>query len=116
MRIYRVKTEYVDKFSNDPMWAEAPFLTDEQYSWLTEEWGDISGMVEAITVSRYAFEDIRAAADCPDEDVVDAAVNMLGEWCAEYDPQNWNGEYYDADGLRIFPRYIGEELAGYEAR
>ena len=116
MTIYRVKTECVDSYSNDPMWCEAPYLTERQYNDLSSEWGDLSGDVEEITVSRYAYADLRYAADCPDRDVLSAAINMLGEWFTEYNMDEWNGEYFEADGLRIYPVYSGEEIVGYEER
>jgi hypothetical protein len=48
-------------------------------------------------------------------------VNALGEWLSQYGDDSWNGEYYDADGLKIFPVYnqISEDefdLVGYEIK
>ena len=45
----------------------------------------------------------------------------MGEWFDHYGNDYWNGEYYDADDLRIYPVYkeVEEdeyELIGYEAR
>lgn len=39
----------------------------------------------------------------------------------QYGDQFWNGEYYDADGLRLFPVYVEVdedqfEITGYEVR
>ena len=48
-------------------------------------------------------------------------VNALGEWFDHYGSDYWNGEYYDADDLRIYPVYkeVEEdeyEIIGYEVR
>lgn len=67
----------------------------------------------------YAYEELRAKATSPEATQDD--INALGEWFDAHGSIYWNGEYYDADGLRLFP--INEEVAederevvGYEFR
>ena len=67
----------------------------------------------------YAYEELREKATANDATQKD--INALGEWFEAHGSMYWNGEYYDADGLRLFP--INEEVAedewevvGYEFR
>lgn len=67
----------------------------------------------------YAYEELKAKAISPVAKQED--INALGEWFEAHGSMYWNGEYYDADGLRLFP--IHEEVAedefeviGYEFR
>ena len=66
----------------------------------------------------YDYKDLKAAVDAnPSQE----NINALGEWFSNWGNDFWNGEYYDADDLRIFPVYkeVEEdefELIGYEAR
>ena len=50
-------------------------------------------------VGRYDFEELRAAAESGRKEDVD----RLGEWLETYGDRRWNGEYYDADGLEVYP-------------
>lgn len=48
-------------------------------------------------------------------------VNNLGEWFENYGLKFWNGEFYDADGLRLYPIFedVGQdefEPVGYELK
>lgn len=66
----------------------------------------------------YSYKDLKAAVDT---NPTPENINALGEWFDHYGNDYWNGEYYDADDLRIYPVYkeIDEdnfELIGYEAR
>lgn len=66
----------------------------------------------------YSYKDLKTAYDTnPSQE----NINTLGEWFQQYGDSCWNGEYYDADNIRIYPVYkeIAEdefELIGYEAR
>ena len=54
-------------------------------------------------MNRYSYSELLEAVkanETPDN------VNALGEWFERYGDQFWNGEYYDADGLRLFPGYV----------
>lgn len=57
--------------------------------------------------NRYSYEELRAAATVPGATQID--VDTLGSWLADFDPASWNGEYYDADGLRLYPVYDWDE-------
>ena len=69
-------------------------------------------------MNRYSYSELLEAAkanETPDN------VNALGEWFEQYGDQFWNGECYDADGLRLFPVYVEVsedqfEITGYEVR
>ena len=50
---------------------------------------------------RYEYEAIRAAAIAPG--ATQGEIDRLGEWFDRYGSMYWNGEYYDADGYRVFP-------------
>lgn len=71
-----------------------------------------------ISMNRYSYSELLEAVKAnatPDN------VDALGEWFEQYGDQFWNGEYYDADGLRLFPVYaeVSEdqfEITGYEVR
>lgn len=70
-----------------------------------------------MTFGRYEYaEERRAAIENPTAENLAA----LADWLDAYDPQAWNGEYYDIDGKRLTPIY-GEEdedgnfpIIGYE--
>ena len=52
-------------------------------------------------VGYYDYEELRKAAGSgKSED-----INRLGEWFSLFGARYWNGEYYDADGLEIYPVY-----------
>ena len=62
----------------------------------------------------YDYEELRAKALNGKQEDIDA----LGEWLEQHGEKYWNGEYYDADGLRVYPVYneLDEdeyELTGY---
>lgn len=48
------------------------------------------------------------------------AAIALGEWFNAYGDRCWNGEYYDADGMRLYPVYRWDdeldqgEIIGWE--
>jgi len=65
-------------------------------------------------MNRYSYEELRNAAKSGKK----ADINALGEWFSTYGTEYWNGEYYDADGMEVWPVYkeVNEdefELAGY---
>ena len=67
----------------------------------------------------YNYQEIRAAATAPN--AAQADIDALGEWFQANGQQYWNGEYFDADGLRVYPVYRETEpdeyeLTGYEIR
>ena len=69
-------------------------------------------------MNRYSYAELRQAVEA---DPTPENVAALGEWLEKYDPRSWNGEYYSADGLRIFPIYTETEpdeyeITGYEIR
>ena len=71
-----------------------------------------------ILMNRYSYSELLEAVKAkatPDN------VNALGAWFEQYGDQFWNGEYYDADGLRLFPVYVEVsedqfEITAYEVR
>ena len=71
-----------------------------------------------MTINYYSYEELKAAVIA---DASESNVNALGEWFSSYGSDYWNGEYYDADDLRVFPvlREVDEdefEIVGYELR
>lgn len=69
-------------------------------------------------MNRYSYEELLNAVKTA---ATEENVNALGEWFNSYGMDYWNGEYYDADGIRIYPVYteVDEdeyELTGYEIR
>ena len=69
-------------------------------------------------MNRYSYSDLLEAVK---KNETAENVNALGEWFEQYGDQFWNGEYYDADGLRLFPVYVAIseeqfEITGYEVR
>lgn len=69
-------------------------------------------------MNRYSYDELLAAVNsAPTQE----NINALGEWFNSYGMDYWNGEYFDADGLRIYPvlKEFDEdeyELVGYELR
>lgn len=71
-----------------------------------------------ISMNRYSYSERLEAVkanETPDN------VNALGEWFEQYGDRYWNGEFFDADGLRLFPVYVEVdedqfEITGYEVR
>lgn len=71
-----------------------------------------------ISMNRYSYSELLEAVEAnetPDN------VDALGAWFEQYGDRYWNGEYYDADGLRLFPVYVEVsedqfEITGYEVR
>ena len=71
-----------------------------------------------ISMNRYSYSELLEAVKAnatPDN------VDALGAWFEQYGDRYWNGEYYDADGLRLFPVYVEVdedqfEITGYEVR
>lgn len=66
----------------------------------------------------YDYDDLKKAYEA---NPTQENLNALGEWFEENGQTYWNGEYFDADSIRIYPVYkeISEdefELVGYEAR
>lgn len=61
---------------------------------------------------KYNYEELRAAAIAPDATAKD--LEALADWFQEYDTNAWNGEYYDADGYRLYPVYKETEPDEYE--
>lgn len=70
-------------------------------------------------MNRYNYEELRnAAVKNPTAD----NLNALGEWFQNYGMTFWNGEYFDADGYRLYPvhtdpdEYGDVQIVGYEFR
>ena len=59
------------------------------------------------TYHAYSYKDLLEAATAPTATQVD--IDTLGEWFREYGDCYWNGEHYDADGLRVCPVYEWDE-------
>jgi len=70
--------------------------------------------------NRYEYEELRAIAIAPG--AKPEQINALGEWFEQYGSNYWNGEYYDADGIRVYPVYDWDNdndcgiLTGFEIR
>ena len=62
----------------------------------------------------YDYERLRAAAAAPGASQAD--VDALGSWFADYGTDYWNGEYYDAEGLRVYPVYAETEPGEFELK
>lgn len=60
------------------------------------------------------YEELRSAATANDATQED--INALGKWFDAYGSAYWNGEYYDADGIRLYPIIEWDEVTGYEFR
>ena len=52
-------------------------------------------------IGRYSYNDLLAKATS--ENATQEDINNLGNWFERYGREDWNGEYYDADGKRLFP-------------
>lgn len=68
---------------------------------------------------KYNYAEIRAAAIAAN--ATQADIDRLGEWFEAYGQSYWNGEYYEADGVSLYPVYKETEpdefeLIGYEIR
>lgn len=71
------------------------------------------------TYNRYSYKELLAAATGKSATQTD--IDTLGAWFSEFGSEYWNGEYYDADGERLFPVYRESEedqfeVIGYEFR
>lgn len=71
-------------------------------------------------IGYYDYDELRAAAVQPE--ATEADILALGEWFSRFGEVYWNGEYYDADGRRLYPVYKWDdaldegEIVGYEFR
>ena len=68
-----------------------------------------------MKINRYSYAELRAAVEA---DANEENVNALGEWFESYGTEYWNGEYFDADGIKIYPIVSEDEdyeLLGYRA-
>lgn len=68
-----------------------------------------------MKINRYSYAELRAAVEA---DANEDNVNALGEWFESYGTEYWNGEYFDADGIKIYPIVSDDEdceLLGYRA-
>lgn len=61
---------------------------------------------------RYEYNEIRAAAIAAD--ATQADINKLGEWFERYGGEYWNGFYYDADGLNLYPVCKKNDFGDFE--
>ena len=52
-------------------------------------------------MAEYDYKELRAAAESGKQE----DINALAEWFERYGSRYWNGEYYDADGIEIYPLY-----------
>lgn len=69
--------------------------------------------------NRCSYSELLAAATAPAAKQID--VDTLGAWFEQYGNTYWNGEYYDANGVEIWPVYkevSGDEfeLSGYRIK
>lgn len=64
----------------------------------------------------YRYTELKKTAISGDQ----TALRLLGKWFENYGTAAWNGEYYDAEELRLFPIYKEEEddikIIGYDFR
>lgn len=58
-------------------------------------------MLNTKDFNRYSYAEFRARVEQPDAEQID--IDTLGAWFDEFGTEYWNGEYFDADGLRVFP-------------
>lgn len=58
----------------------------------------------------YDYNELREKAESGKQE----DINNLGKWLEMYGDKYWNGEYYDADGLRIYPEYTEVEPDVYD--
>ena len=71
-----------------------------------------------MMINEYNYNELREKALSGNQD----DINVLGEWFCRYGERFWNGEYYDADGVYLYPvlRWDDEldqgEIIGYEVR
>ena len=76
--------------------------------------------METKRYGRYDYEELKKKAIAPSAPQID--IDTLGAWFDSYGNEYWNGEYYDVDGLRLFPimeeidEYGDYEITGYEFR
>lgn len=52
-------------------------------------------------VGRYDYKELRAKAESGSQE----DINNLGRWFEDYGGRYWNGEFWDADGLKVYPIY-----------
>lgn len=52
-------------------------------------------------MTEYDYKELRAAAESgkPED------ISALAKWFERYGSRYWNGEYYDAEGIEIYPLY-----------
>ena len=68
-----------------------------------------------MSINYYSYQELRAAAASGKKE----DINALGEWFDQYGAVYWNGEFYGADGIEIYPldKYDAEaerfERVGY---
>ena len=68
----------------------------------------------------YDYKELRAAATAPSATAED--LRELGRWFEQHGMDYWNGECWDADGLRLYPIVKWDEeldqgeTIGYEFR
>ena len=67
---------------------------------------------------KYNYDELLKAVK---ENETEENINALAEWFEEYGRDYWNGEYYDADGIRLFPVYkeVDDDefqIVGWEVR
>lgn len=55
-------------------------------------------------MNKYDYRKLREAAENDS-----SAVNALGSWFYLYGWDYWNGEYFDADGMKVVPQYETDE-------
>lgn len=54
-----------------------------------------------MKINRYNYVELRERATAADATQND--IDSLGKWFELYGNDDWNGEYYDADGIRLYP-------------
>lgn len=73
-----------------------------------------------MNINRYNYAELRERATAAD--ATQADIDTLGRWFDLYGSDYWNGEYYDADGISIYPVIVWDdetdqgETVGYEIR
>lgn len=51
--------------------------------------------------TRYSYRELLSAVTSGSAEQID--IDTLGAWFDAYGPDYWNGECYDADGIRLYP-------------
>lgn len=95
-------------------------ITRDQYDWARQRLAELKIQGGKKMNNYYDYKDLLAAATA--DGATQADIDALGEWFEAHGDRYWNGEYYDADGLRLYPVYTWDAeldqgtITGYEFR